>query len=641
MYNLTGRSARIAQLLVLLALTVAAYGNTFHVPFQFDDEFHIAGNPLVREPYKLLLPSKAKEEAVTLDMRAQMRTRILAYLSFALNYDINGASTSGYHMVNLLIHLSNALLLYLLVLWLIAATNDQERAVAHWIAIASATLFALHPIQTQAVTYISQRFASMSTMLYICSVALYVRHRASGALWWLPVSMALALGAMHTKEVTFTLPFALVLVEITFPVGSPKQRIIRLAPYLALLPIIPAYILMQSSGLDAATSTPTSIPRWTYFLTSIRVLTTYIRMLALPYGQSVDHDYALSESPLESGVLLSAALLVMLLAAAMMLYRRASKSDDGQALSARLNLLAAFGVLWFFTTISVENSFIALDHVIYEHRLYLPSVGIFIAAVTIIAQHLIYIESRGMKTAFKAAGIVAIALAIALSAATYARNEAWRDPLTLWRDAAAKAPHKVRPMLNLGAILSEKGEHEEAMRLVLEAVRLEPGSWSAHFNLGSVLMRAGRLDAAHTEFVKATELGGGSADLFNNLGIVQARLGMTSEALISLKRAVDISPHQPGPAYNLGRLHLHSGEREKGVRYIELSMRLDDKAAMPHYTMAALHLGEGNSNTAISSLEEAIKREPAHIPSHLMLAAIYESMGMNEKAASHRALAAR
>ena len=626
----------IASLLVLLLLSIASYSNTMHVPFQFDDEDHITANPLVHEPYKLLLPSKTSEEAPTLDIRSQMRTRVLAYLSFAINHRLSGPETTAYHIVNLCIHLINALMVYLLALWLIRGTHEDESAAAHWIALSSAALFALHPVQTQAVTYISQRFASMCAMFYICSVALYVRHRQTGRLGWLAASIVSAVAAMHTKEIAFTLPFAICLVEFLFPSGSPKQRLLRLIPYMALLPVIPAYMLLQGGGLDAATSTPASIPRWTYLITSIRVLTTYIRMLALPYGQNIDHDYALSRSLLEPDVLLSLLILGLMLAMALMLYRRASASVDRQALSPRLNLLAAFGVLWFFLSISIENSIIPLDEVIYEHRMYLPSAGIFMAFSAAVAQHFIYYKALGHGSAYKAAGILAAVLLIALSLATYARNEAWRDPLALWSDALEKSPRKARPMLNLGAIMNERGDTSEALRLISEAVRLDPGNWRAHQTLGSVLMKAGRLEDALAEFEAAAVLGGSSWELYNNMGIVQARLGMEREALMSLQRAVWLAPMMPGPAYNLGRLYLQTGERIKGVQHIKQAMRLDETAAMPHYTMGLIYLSDGDVDAAVASLEEALRRDPAHIQSHRLLAELYERKGLSDKAALHK-----
>jgi protein O-mannosyl-transferase len=205
-----------AVLIILLGLMI--YSNTFHVPFQFDDL------PVIKQSASL---------PETFSLSAFLEgNRSIGYLSFALNYAVHGLSVEGYHFVNIAIHLTNALLLYILVIVSFitpvlrdTVPKDRERA----IALVSSLLFVCHPVQTQAVTYIVQRFTSLAAMFYLLSLILYVKARTLSRPAIYVLSLLCAVLAMKTKEIAFTLPFVIALYEAMFFRGAGWKRF--LSPY--------------------------------------------------------------------------------------------------------------------------------------------------------------------------------------------------------------------------------------------------------------------------------------------------------------------------------------------------------------------------------------------------------------------------
>src|SRR5512134_3139879 len=238
--TLLDRQAVHLFLLAVLALLI--YSNSFHVPFVFDDEPSIKDNPLIRN----LANFFSSGSGTAINPR-----RFLGYLSFALNYRFGGLDVTGYHVVNVAVHIANAFLVYLLVRLTFRTPALQGSALVPrrgFLALATASLFVAHPLQTQAVTYIVQRFTSLSTFFYLAALILYVRwrharegggsHEGKATAAYLG-SLAAAVLAMHTKEIAFSLPLVVLLYEIFFFGIPDRKRLFFLAPLLLTIAIVP------------------------------------------------------------------------------------------------------------------------------------------------------------------------------------------------------------------------------------------------------------------------------------------------------------------------------------------------------------------------------------------------------------------
>jgi tetratricopeptide (TPR) repeat protein len=468
------RLARLAPLLIV-ATGFVAYANSFAVPFQFDD-----------------LVVLVKEPTITGFRLDPASWRYLGHLSFALSWRAFGEQVAGHHAVNLAIHLANALLVWRLtrLLWrtpALAASRLAPRA--DRVALLAALLFVAHPLQTQAVTYIVQRYASLAALFFLSSVCAYLTFRLSPPGWrargWYVLFLASAVAAPWTKENALVLPIAVAAAEWIFFEAPLRRRAILLSPFLGAAAA--GLVLALASGLDPArmdalSRVDSALARSDYLLTQLRVVASYLRLLALPVGQNLDHDVAISTSLLEPAVLLSLALHLALLGGAAYAILGASRRDPAWR-------LAGFGVIWFYVALLVESSVIPIADVMYEHRVYLPSAGVFLLAATGLGALPQLASARAWRGA-------TLALAGLLAALTFARNGVWRDDLSLWSDAATKSPNKARAINNLGVARFVRGDYAAAASLFERAVRADPSYEKAWFNLGTARHRLGDYEGA-------------------------------------------------------------------------------------------------------------------------------------------------
>jgi protein O-mannosyl-transferase len=490
-----GRPLRTGlALAVVCAAAVVAYAPSFAVPFQFDDYARLGGNRALREgntlPALLWLGN----------------SRLVPSTTLLLNYRIGGLDPLGYHVVNFAVHMLASVGVFALALTLCRTPRLRDawpatRALP--LATAAAVVFACHPLQTQAVTYIIQRYSSMAALFYVWAVVCYMRARirqttpdGGRAAPYFAATIVLSVCAVLSKENTASLPVALLLGEwVGF--GWPRRwRVIGIGALLALvvvaIPVIwktaywipynpawlPSFTPLYQRVIDAILAPraspvfgtrPTSIE---YFLTEATVVPRYLRLAVLPWGLNVDHDVPIAHGlsvPVAAGLAALAGLLALGVS------------------QVRRRPLVAFAILWVFVTLSVESSLFAIDDVMVEHRMYLPMAGVALGA----GWFFVVARERAPRVARSAA----VAVALGLVALTFARNVVWMSPLTLWVDAAGKSPEKARPQLNAGVAYHQVDRLDEAVEHYCRALKLDPDSQLTRDNLEIALEALGRLDA--------------------------------------------------------------------------------------------------------------------------------------------------
>ncbi len=660
------------HLILIIMVGLIAYSNTFKVPFQFDDFNNITDNPLISNLDNFISSSNGYDHNPR---------RYIGYLTFALNYRFGGLDVTGYHIVNLVIHILNAILVYLLVALTFktpyfrhetldvkretSETQDQEsrtdsRFTIHdsrsSIALFSSLLFVAHPLQTQAVTYIVQRFTSLATLFYLLSIVLYIKGRlavqrpvpdhqfpasrqsahgsqvALSVVYYL-LSLASAVLAMKTKEIAFTLPLVIILYESIFFKNGVKKNFLILVPVVLTLMIIPVSIMGTNrplgeilSDLSEKTRVHTEIPRTDYLATEMRVITTYIRLIFLPVNQNLDYDYPIYHSFLVPQVFLSSIFLLSLLGTAVwLLYRnRQSVTSDKQSAGGQsggqagerlgndsmaqqlnklpppftihLSRLIAFGILWFFIALSVESSIIPITDVIFEHRVYLPSAGAFVAvaaAMSGMMERFRRLRRRGNKEFVPFALII-----IVLSFATFARNSVWNDKALLWEDTIRKAPSNARAHNNLGFVYYERGMLEQAAEQLAAALRLRPWYSDARINLGIVYNAEGMVDQAVEQFMRVLSVNPDDVDAHNNLGIAYVSRGMFDQGIVQYQIALTLKPDYPEAYNNLG-VALSSQDRfEEAIDCFRDALRLKPDYYEAKHNLALAYKKRGEIGAA-------------------------------------------
>lgn len=545
-------------LLIIISLGFLAYANTFHVPFVFDDRMVIVDNTLIKDLSYFLHPSKAQAVSGHFEYHS-LKLRFLGYLSFAVNYAINGLNVTGYHLVNLLLHLTNSLLAYQLVIITFQSPffpSPPEHRKTRLIAFLVGLLFVCHPVQTGAVTYTWQRITLLATSFYSLSLILYGSWRlrtSAGASPWQPLLIfryGLALvscaAAMECKEIAFTLPVMIAIYEGLFFTGNPKKRLLALFPFLLTMAIIPGILMGLNTPLadlfssaDSVTRDPVVISRAHYLLTELRVMLTYLRLLVLPVNQVLDYDYHIYTSIQQLPVLLSALTLFGLIVLAFFCLRlsAADKNRHGEL------RLVALGILWFFVTISIESSFIPLFDVIFEHRLYLPSIGFFMALIAAVFYGLKALKdkSQSLLPIVMATGVL---VGLILAITTYQRNRVWSSPISLWQDVTLKSPNKARGFYQLGTNYAEAQDYQNALRALERAAVLTPNNSHILNNLGNCNFILQRPEQAELYWLKSLAHDANNAMAAYNLSMLARQQGELSKANAYLQIYLKYKDHE-------------------------------------------------------------------------------------------------
>jgi tetratricopeptide (TPR) repeat protein len=497
---------RILWLLVLLIVVflLSAYSNSLFSPFTLDDT-----HSFVIEP-KVLQFTFSLEGFAGLAKTKFGLARYLPMLSFALDLRWGGGRIIAFHITNIVIHLLATLALFLMLKELLKLCRVSRRrenctfsdSTINLIAISIAGIWALNPVQTNAVTYLVQRMTSMAGLFYFLALYFYLKGRIS----WIEQRGCYRLAgcvlgcilfwfcALMSKQITVTLPLMILLLEGLLVGGRQLFRVagrywvacivlglILLLVFLHMLPGILAGYGHRHFTLSER------------LLTELRVVVSYIFLLLIPLPQflTLEHDPVLSTSLFTPLTTLSSALFILLLLVVAWRLRRRQP-------------LISFGIIWFFANLLIESSFIPLE-LMFEHRVYLPSAGFWLA---------IFLGSRELGRRFlvfsrlhydvrQQAGILVSMLVILFSffsLATYYRNTAWRDSVSLYQDCLLKAPNKPRVHGNLAKALAEVGRYQESIVEGEKALALGRKGyevyWVAASNIISSLSRLGDNQAA-------------------------------------------------------------------------------------------------------------------------------------------------
>lgn len=613
----------VIHILILALVALIAYSNTFHVPFVFDDE----GSIQLHKPVHGLA-NYLKDWAGY----NYLPNRAFGYLTFAINYEFGGLNPAGYHLVNLAIHIITALLVYAMVRLTFRTPrlqgSDDDSSQTRVFAFVVALLFVCHPLQTQAVTYIVQRLTSLTTLLYLAALASYAHWRLSSTnaaanstgdgLAWYILSLTATVLAMKTKEISFTLPVMILLYESSF-FGFPGRRLMmKLTPLLLTIVIIPVTMFLRLSPVIQASdnggsflsdvNTPAynivKMTRWDYLFTQFNVIVTYLRLLFFPVNQNLDYDYPINRTLLAPRPFLALLLLLSIILLAFRMFLRSRQNAERQVqgehsavplpfASSQLLLLASFGIFWFFITLSVESSVIVIQDVIYEHRVYLPSFGFFLALTSLGTLGMTRLEKRFHGVRMLACAVVACIVVI-LSGLSYSRNNVWQDWISLWSDTVAKSPAKPRPHNVLGIGYYYLGKYNEAMQEYKEAVRLKPGFIEAYYNMALVHNTKKEYQEAINMYVKALGLSAFNATqqarAYNEIGINYAELGNPDQAVMAFASAVNYEPESIEYRTNYAFALSTTGKRDEAVRQYRKVLQLDPGNS---YAMQALQ----NMNT--------------------------------------------
>jgi tetratricopeptide (TPR) repeat protein len=343
-----------------------------------------------------------------------------------------------------------------------------------------------------------------------------------------------------------------------------------------------------------------SPPPGTYLLTQTRVITTYLRLLVWPVGQNLDYDFPLSESFLEPGVI-AGILLIISLVVIGILVRRSSP-------------LIAFGIIWFFLTLSPTSSLVPLPDVVFEHRLYLPIVGFVLVLIGIPAI---------WKTRLRIFTTVLIVIIVIFSLGTYRRNGVWQNDVKLWQDTVTKSPRKARPRVNLATSYIRIQQYDRALTELSHAISLEPDYAAAYENAGVAYFHEKDYPRAIAAFQKAIELSPNQTSAYYGRGEAYMRLGQKDLAIADFRKVLSINPSHVSARNNLGLLLAEKGAYLRAIREFETVVRLEPNHKDASFNLARAYSLSGQIGRAARQYEKVIEMEPGFMEAYQNLGILY------------------
>lgn len=580
--KLSETNANFAAIAAIALAVVALYAHTLQTPFYLDDIRVIDNNYLLGK--------------LGATFNRILTPRGVTNYSFALNFLVFGDSVTALHLINIVIHAVSGCLVFLLLKQLVSG---------RWLPLSGAILFVAHPLQTQAVTYAVQRAASLATLFVLLAFLFHLRarnflaegHGRTSRPYLLAHLSAVIAGALAvlSKENTIILPLILVIYDCLFPLPAKrtfKQSILDNLPFF----IAPLLLVLYWYGINhsAIDSVPTHAPLSSlrgitplhYLVTEFSVIWIYIRLLAIPYGQALEHNYPIVQQVL---TLENSVALLGLVALLVTAWRIRAKRP-----------LVTFGVAWFFLGLCVESSVIPLDPLI-EHRLYLPMFGVILVALDGLPALL------GQRR-----GLILICLAILIYAPlTWKRNQLWQNPVSFYEDNLRKYPDSERALAGLSHHYRQSGRLQEIQQILESTLQRYPKNYIAYRHLAFSYFEQGRQQEALDLLDRGIKILPENFSLYEAAATLSAERNDPTAAIDYLERGIArVHGFRFVLINKLGELYLAMGDSVQAERVLREGLKSNPDNALIHLSLGKALYAQERWAEALIELKRALHLAP-------------------------------
>jgi Flp pilus assembly protein TadD len=625
---MTMRKSLIAP--ILLLVTAFAYANTLTNRFVWDDDAFVTQNDVIRN-------STYIDRVFTSDLFGDNPTSIAYYrplqtISYMVDYFFWGLNPLGYHVTNIALHL-----LCVVLVWVLVERLSANRLLGALVA----AVFAVHPVNTNAVTYISGRADPMAFAAMLGSFLLFLRYRSSDGetaqtrTLLFVASMLCYVLALFSRESALLLPILIVLYELALSPRTDRKLSTALASVVPFLLITVAYVLFRTAVTESqgkafftGATTPVSMRLQVIFA----AMSTYVGLLTWPAHLQMDRHFIPGDAGLH--MLTVAGILTAVVLAWAIWW------------SYRVSRLASFGLIWFAVTLLPMTGTLNLITAVAEHWLYVPSVGFYLAVGAVCYRMLTQSTLPAEKCAHKLAGILYALILLALTARTIVRNRDWADDMTIYSHTRQAAPYSVRmrsnlghlylaeghfdnalsellnaeqhcrrgPLLqiikgNLAAVYAAKGDFDRAIAKNQECLQLDANDTDAWLRLANICEQRGNLLAARRYYAHATAT---SASVKSRLlfGMFLLSAGRLQEALQTVREAYDIEPGNAEVFNLLGAILIETGQLAKARETFEMAQTLDRHSPAAVLNLGHLALRQGDLSRAAACYQRVLEIQP-------------------------------
>jgi protein O-mannosyl-transferase len=647
----------------LLVLVLIAYGNTLLSPFNYDDEIVIR-----------------QEIAATGDRFYQLYPpvyRHLFYLSLTINHSFGGLNPLGYHLFNITLHFFTAVAVLLTAFLTLHRGVSMNKKDAVSMACITAFLFALHPVHSETVTYISARATGLAAFFYLLSLLLFILGslRRPGLRFLPPLcyllSWAAFFAAVLSKETALTLPAIVFVYDLIFMRGN-HWNLLRSRIYYYYFPLMAGVVLMLTLSPSLLTMIQVWLPKLdlSYALSQIKVIAYAVKLLFIPINLTFDYDF--NPRFFAQGTLLVPGVIIFL-ALGYAAIRKIPKARG----------LFVFSIFWFLITLSPTNSFLPRPDLLSERNLYLPSFGLILLGAVLIATVLKSTRNRFPALSFSGLGCLALIL-ILFSALLMQRNATYRSNILLWEDTVKKAPGKLRALHNLshfylaekkyqaafvslkklaaskaspfyrsiahnnlGHIYTDLEDPVQAEKEFLEAIRTDPTIPTGYFNLASLHAAQGRFRLAREAYEQAEKRYAlyrwgytQPAELAFNKAKVNFSLGLYEEAERDIARYLQRVPGSAEGRLLSGKVFAALGEKRLAIDAFKSVQGNPLAEARAHNNLGILYIQNKQPEEAIQEFKISVALNPNEPDAHYNLALLMlETKGSPDQARQHLEMA--
>ena len=580
---------------VIIIACLCSYFNTLSADFVWDDNIFIASNPYMKS-FKFL-PQFLIQDFWKVGIRTVTSEyyRPLLAASFMLDYTIWHNNPFGYHLTNLIFHILVCIFIFLFVQLLI-----KNR----FISFTSALLFSVHPVHTEAVSFISGRVDVISLAFFMLSLVLFLKYASVKRLILYALSLLCFLASLLTKEMVVTLPLVVICLDYLFLSQHSVKKVIKnfLRFHMGFFIILGVYLLARYYFIAIPFTTedinnisnffPGTHPLWRLF-TVIKILTFYIRLLFLPYGLNADYLFSAANSLFEPVVFIGLIVLFLLTYIAVKNIKKYT--------------ILSFSILWFFITVLPISNIIPQGNIFAERYMYIPSVGFCIG----IGFLFFCLLKRNIRTHYLnwriSLYIVFFLLIVALGRVTHERNKVWHNDFTLWYDTVEATPYSSRAHLNLGYAYHKMDLLDEAIAESKIAIKFHPFYYEAVVMLGHIYFEKGLIDEATKMYEVAIETSPDRAEAYNNLSVTYGIKGQYKEAIEVGLTALKKNPYLDQARYNLALNYKAVGLIDEAINTYQEYIGINPDYPGVHLEIGHLYYEKGDYQRAKSHWLTALK----------------------------------
>ena len=526
---------------LIIVLGFAVYGNSLKGNFFWDDKYLVENNTYIRDYSNV---AKIFTHDIASGAGIEFTSyRPLQMLTYMADYSLWKLNAKGYHLTNILLHISAALCVW----WLISILYGD-----YLLSSFCGMLFITHPIHTGAISYISGRADALAAVFVLLCFIFYIKHINSGnAVVYILMLSSYAL-ALLSRENSLILPAILLLYHYAF------KKKFKINAFLPVLAVTITYILIRLLVLETPmphvlrdTSLFQRLPGF------FAAITNYVRLLFLPINLHMEYGdkfFKFENPQVISGIVIFFSLMIYAL----------RKRNS--------NTLIFFSISWFFITLLPQSNLYPIDSYMAEHWLYLPSIGFFLIFANAFS-HFYRTEK------FKVFGITFfIALTCFYSYLTVKQNSYWNNPVSYYENSLKYAPDSWRMHNNLGNLYMENGNQKKAAAAYKKALSIRPDYAQAYYNLGNLYKNMGDTQEATASYKKAIKINPYFVRAYNNLAVLCNATGKSAEAITLCQKALEINPDDAYVHNNLAIAYYNENQYDLAVKHYDKAVKLGCKS---------------------------------------------------------------